>query len=239
MRGRCSVIAVAVVVIGLVAGCSSESSSDSGASESGRSTSQKSDRPLTDYLLQASDVPAGYTQANVPADQAGQVANSLLASTKDATASPAACKPDLSKLSADSLKTATASSFTNGTTGGLIASVAVPIADYVADYRKYNLGSCATHTVTSTVSGQSFTGSVRTEQIDVATPGVDGALVLRQDVTTNVPGAAPLKQSSYLAILPVTGATVSVTQKNIFGSKAPDRDAFTAAVAAVAKRIGG
>jgi len=40
-------------------------------------------------------------------------------------------------------------------------------------------------------------------------------------------------------LLPTDGATVSVTQKNILGTKAPDRDVFTAAVAAAAKRIAG
>ncbi len=239
MRAGCSVVAVAVVAIGLVAGCSSESSSDSASPASQQSASQKADRPLTDYLLQASDVPAGYTQMNIPADQAGQAADSLLASTKGSKVSPVDCQPDLSGVSVDSLKNATANYFTNATSGGLIGSNAVTDTDYVAKYRKYNLGSCTTHEVTSTVSGQSFTGSVSTEEIDIATPGVDGALVVQQDVTTNLPGAGPVKQSSYLAMLPTDGATVSVTQKNILGTKAPDRDVFTAAVAAAAKRIAG
>lgn len=239
MRASCSVVAGAVVALGLVAGCSSESSSDSGSPASQQSASQKPDRPLTGYLLQASDVPAGYTQMNIPADQANQAADSLLASTKGSKVSPASCQPDLSGVSADTLKNATANYFTNGTSGGLIGSTAVADTDYVAKYRTYNLGSCATHKVTSSVNGQSFTGSVSTEEIDIATPGVEGALVIQQDVTTNLPGTAPLKQSSFLAMLPTDGATVSVTQKNIVGTKAPDRGVFTAAVAAAAKRITG
>ncbi|MBJ7287822.1 hypothetical protein, partial [Williamsia sp.] len=222
------------MALGLVGGCSSESSSDSNSPASQQSASQKADRPLSDYLLQASDVPAGYTQMNIPADQASQAADSLLASTKGSKVSPATCQPDLSGVSADSLKNATANYFAAGTSGGLIGSTVVADTDYVAKYRKYNLGSCATHKVTSSVNGQSFTGSVTTKEIDVATPGVEGALVVQQDVTTNLPGTAPLKQSSYLAVLPADGATVSVTQKNILGTTAPDRGAFTKAVAAAA-----
>ena len=239
---------VCVASAGLVAACSSESTpaspgapTSSAQQSTGAKTTpaQTATGPLDQYLLRASDLPTGYAEITIPKDQMGSATDSLLASTKNATVSPAACQPDLSGVSADAVNKAAASYFSNGSNGDLVGSVAVADRGYVDTYRKYNLGSCATHDVTSSLNGQTFSATVTTKKIDVATPGIDGALVIQQDVATQVPGSGEIKQTSLLAVLPAKNGTVSVTLKNILGTSAPNQSAFASIVAAASKRANG
>ncbi|GAA1456505.1 hypothetical protein GCM10009619_05660 [Williamsia maris] len=192
---------------------------------------------MSDFLLTASDVPVGYTQMSVPPAQAAAAAQSILSSSKDSKVTPTSCQPDLSGASADSLAKSATAIFSNQSAGDLIVSVAVPDTKYVDNYRTFNLGSCAKHQVAGEINGQAFTGSITAKQLDVPTPGISGALVIQQDVASKLAGGPESPaQSSLIALLPVKGTTVLVSQKSILGTKVPSQTEFATVVAAAAKR---
>ncbi|MGU3292547.1 hypothetical protein [Williamsia sp. M5A3_1d] len=242
-----AIVGVAACV-GVLAGCSSDGTTalPSGAGEGGGAaagaTAQTDGKPLSSYLLQQSDVPAGFTPLQVPAS-AGDLSGSVLDATKNATITPASCQPDLSNLSSDDAANAPRALFTKASEGTSIISAVNPSSNKnasVSNFTRYNLGDCASYQLTSSVSGQSFTASVQTEDAGVEVPGIDDAVTAQQTTRTQIPGVGPRTSVVLIALIPVPGGTMTVQIGNVLGGgSAPDKSLFTTVVDAAAKRVTG
>ncbi|WP_045820804.1 hypothetical protein [Williamsia herbipolensis] len=241
-----AIVGVAACV-GVLAGCSSDGTTalPSGAGEGGATaagaSAQSNGKPLSSYLLQQSDVPAGFTELQVPSG-AGDLSGSVINATKNATITPASCQPDLSGLSTDDAENAPKALFTNASAGTSIISAVNPASNSnasVSSFRKYNLGDCSSYQLTSSVSGQSFTATVQTEDAGVEVPGVDNSVTVQQTTQTQIQGVGPRTSVVLIALIPVPGGTMTVQVGNVLGGSAPDKSLFAGVVDAAAKRVTG
>lgn len=241
-----AIVGVAACV-GVLAGCSSDGTTalPSGAGEGGATaagaSAQSNGKPLSSYLLQQSDVPAGFTEMQVQAD-AGYLTGSVINATKNATITPAACQPDLSSLSSDDAANAPKALFARGSEGTSIVSAVNPASNTYASirsFKKYNLGGCASYELTSTVNGQAFTATVQTEDAGVEVPGIDNAMTVQQTTQTQIQGVGPRTSVVLIALIPVPGGTMTVQVGNVLGGSAPDKSLFSGVVDAAAKRVTG
>ncbi|MGJ0119636.1 hypothetical protein ACQ7HM_10560 [Williamsia sp. MIQD14] len=240
-------IAGVAACVGVLAGCSSDGTTalPSGAGEQGGAaagaTAQTDGKPLSSYLLQQSDVPVGFTALQVPAG-AGDLSGSVIDATKSAKITPSSCQPDLSGLSSDDAANSPKALFTNPSAGTSIISAVNPASNKnasLSNFKKYNLGDCASYELTSSVSGQSFTATVQTEDAGVEVPGIDDALTVQQNTQTQIPGAGTRSSTVLIALIPVPGGTMTVQVGNVLGGAAPDKSLFSTVVDAAAKRVTG
>lgn len=228
------VIALSVVA----AACSSGTTTSTTQGGAVASSSQAPSKPLSAYLVQQSDVPSGYEQQQLPPGAADAV-GSITAATKDAKVAPASCQPDLSGFDAQQALSAPKAVFANGTTGAAIVTAVSTKSSgtngSVEDFRRYNLGDCATHQITTTVGGSTVTATQKATQLTVDTPGVSGAVAARIETVAQIPGSSERTTEQLVALLPIPDGAVLVSVNNLTGQ--PDESAFRQVVTAAAKKI--
>lgn len=228
------VIALSVVA----AACSSGTTTSTTQGGAVASSSQAPSKPLSAYLVQQSDVPSGYEQQQLPPGAADAV-GSITAATKDAKVALASCQPDLSGFDAQQALSAPKAIFANGTTGAAIVTAVSTKSSgtngSVEDFRRYNLGDCATHQITTTVGGSTVTATQKATQLTVDTPGVSGAVAARIETVAQIPGSSERTTEQLVALLPIPDGAVLVSVNNLTGQ--PDESAFRQVVTAAAKKI--
>ncbi|MGZ8178855.1 hypothetical protein ACXVUM_13080 [Williamsia sp. SKLECPSW1] len=227
----------------LAAACSSGSttSTTGGVQAGGSSAAQQTPaKPLSAYLLEQSDVPSGYQQQQIPPG-ANEAIGPIADATKGATVTPSSCQPDLSKFSAQEALSAPKAIFADASSGAAIVTAASTTSaganGSVEQFRRYNLGDCATHQITTTVGGNSVTATQKATQLDVDTPGVSGSVAARIETTASIPGAPARTTQQLVALLPIPNGAVLVSVNNLMGQ--PDEAVFQQVVTAAAKRIAG
>lgn len=192
-RGALGMIATSCVV---AAACSSGSTtSTTGGAQGGSSAAAAatSSKPLSAYLVQQSDVPSAYRQQQLPpgADEAvGPIADA----TKGAQVTPASCQPDLSNFSAqDALSTPKAIFADEASGAGIVSAASTRDAGAngsVEAFRRYNLGDCATHQISTSLGGTTVTSTQTATQLTVDTPGVYGSVAAHSEHGDH-PGGSP------------------------------------------------
>lgn len=236
---RIALTGVVALSVLSAAACSSGTTTSTTQGGAAASSSQSS-RPLSAYLLQQSDVPSGYQQQQLPPGAADAV-GSLTAATKGAKVTPASCQPDLSGFDAQQALSTPKAIFANGSTGAaIVTAVSTKSAGAngsVADFRRYNLGDCATHQITTTVGANSVTATQTATQLTVDTPGVSGAVAARLETVAQIPGAPERTSEQLVALLPIPDGAVLVSVNNLAGQ--PDESTFRQVVSAAAKKISG
>ncbi|MEH3155413.1 MAG: hypothetical protein PGN29_08700 [Gordonia paraffinivorans] len=229
--------AVALTMLAAVA-CSSGTTTSTTQGGAAAGTSQSASKPLSAYLLQQSDVPGGYQQQQLPPGAADAI-GTLTAATKGAKVTPSSCQPDLSGFDAQQALSTPKAIFANPSTGAVVVTAvstkSAGANGSVSDFRRYNLGDCATHTITTTVGANSVTATQKATQLTVDTPGVSGAVAARLETTATIPGSPQRTTEQLVALLPIPDGAVLVSVNNLTGQ--PDEPAFRQAVTAAAKRI--
>ncbi|WP_299575155.1 hypothetical protein [uncultured Williamsia sp.] len=222
------------------AACSSGTTTSTAQGGAAATSSQTSSKPLSAYLLQQSDIPSGYQQQQLPPGAADAV-GSITAATKGAKVTPTSCQPDLSGFDAQQALSTPKAIFANTATGAaIVTAVSTKSAGAngsVEDFRRYNLGDCATHQITTTVGANSVTATQKATQLTVDTPGVSGALAARLETTAQVPGAPERTSEQLVALLPIPDGAVLVSVNNLTAQ--PDEAVFRQVVTAAAKKISG
>ncbi|GAA2053465.1 hypothetical protein [Williamsia deligens] len=232
---------VAVSVLASAA-CSSgtTTSTTQGAAAGASASGNASSKPLTEYLLQQSDVPSGFQQQQLPPG-AGDAVGSLTDATKGAKVSPSSCQPDLSKFDAQQALSTPKALFADNSTGAAIVNAVSTTASgangSVDQFRRYNLGDCATHQITTTVGGNTVTATQKATTLDIDTPGVSGSVVVKTETVAQIPGSSTRTTGQYVALLPIPNGAVLVSVSNFMGQ--PDESVFRQVVTAAAKRISG
>ncbi|MBE7192752.1 MAG: hypothetical protein INR66_09720 [Gordonia polyisoprenivorans] len=231
---------VALSVLAAAACSSGTTTSTTQGGAAAASSTQTSSKPLSAYLLQQSDVPSGYQQQQLPPGAADAV-GSLTAATKGAKVTPASCQPDLSGFDAQQALSAPKAIFANGATGAtIVTAVSTKSAGTngsVEGFRRYNLGDCATHQITTSVGGSTVTATQKATQLTVDTPGVSGAVAARLETVAQIPGSSERTTEQLVALLPIPDGAVLVSVNNLTGQ--PDEAAFRQVVAAASKKISG
>lgn len=235
-RGALGMVAASCL---LAAACSSGTTTSTTQGGVVASSSQAS-KPLSDYLLQQSDVPGGYQQQQLPPGAADAV-GSLTAATRGAKVTPASCQPDLSGFDAGQALSTPKAIFANTATGAAIVTAvstkAAGASGSVEDFRRYNLGDCATHQITTTVGANTVTATQNATQLSVDTPGVSGGVAARLETTATIPGSSERTTEQFVALLPIPDGAVLVSVNNLTGQ--PDEAVFRQVVSAAATKISG
>lgn len=220
----------------LAVACGSESSTTDSGSASAPASSSAATKPLTSYLVQQSDVPTGFAKLDIPS---GAKLSPLADLTAGAKVSPASCKPPESAAAATEAAAAPTALFGNGVGGTTIVSAvgkaSVGVNGSAETFRRYNLGDCATHTLTVDIDGKQVTATQTATSVDVDTSGVDGVVAARIRSTATGAGSANLDATQLIALLPIPDGAVVVSVGKLSG--APDEAVFRQVVAAAAKRI--
>ncbi|WP_156377963.1 hypothetical protein [Williamsia sp. Leaf354] len=215
----------------LAVACSSESSMP----VDGTSSASVAAKSLTDYLLQPSDVPAGFQKQQIPS---GATVSPLADVTAGAKVSPTSCKPPESAAAAKEAASAPAALFGDGVGGTTIVAAvgkaSAGVNGSVESFRRYNLGDCATHTLTAEVDGAQVTATQTAAPIEVDTAGVNGVVAARIRSMAKASGSN-IDATQFVAVLPVPDGAVLVSVSKLRG--APDEAVFRQVVAAAARRI--
>ncbi len=202
--------ATAIAAVALVAGCSSSSTSAPPTS-SAVSSSGGFVAPLTQFVLQERDMPAGFRSMSLTDQQRSAAIADVGGPAPGSTVTPTQCQPDPSLVPAPTAARHAVSAFVDQSSGVLVTSTASRENPTSAIYARYHVDGCGTRTV-ATSSG---TVSVTETRIPVVIRGVTDPVVVEQRSSVPLAGFAQSTTSALIAVFDVKGTTVTVSQRSL------------------------
>ncbi|WP_299575307.1 hypothetical protein [uncultured Williamsia sp.] len=205
-------VVVAIAAVALVAGCSSSSTSAPPTS-SVASSSAGFVAPLTQFVLQERDMPAGFRSMSLTDQQRSATIADVGGPAPGSTVSPAQCQPDPSLVPAPTASRHAVSAFVDQASGVLVTSTASREDPTSAIYARYHVDGCGTRTV-RTSSG---TVSVTETRIPIVIRGVTDPVVVEQTSSVSLAGFAQSTTHALIAVFDVKGTTVTVSRRSLTG----------------------
>ncbi|MGC5258140.1 hypothetical protein ACPXCG_17495 [Gordonia sp. DT218] len=210
----------AMATITMVAGCGG-AGSDAAAADTSPAGSDVT-VPPKDLVLSGSELPRGYQEMPIPADQMQKSADGMLDATRGADISPAACAPpsaipDTMDMSEMGMLVAALGSTT-------LAEVVTADHGDMTAIRKSTTGDC--EKVTAAIKNGDAAGSSSTivnTPMDVPDSRADDVFAVKQTSTSTVNGRE-VTATSLLGWATVGGYSVAVTSGGLLG--APDAVVF-------------
>ncbi len=223
---RIALTGVVALSVLATAACSSGTTTSTTQGAAAGSSTQTSSKPLSTYLLQQSDIPSGYRNTAA----AGCRGRGRFSHRRDEGRQG---HPGVVPARPVGLRCATGALDPQGhlrehcDRAAIVTAVSTKSAGAngsVEDFRRYNLGDCSTHQITTTVGANSVTATQTATQLTVDTPGVSGALAARLETTAQIPGAPERTSEQLVALLPIPDGAVLVSVNNLAGQ--PDESVF-------------
>ncbi len=203
----CASVGIAAAVV--LAGCSSSTTSAPPTS-SAVSSSAGFVAPLTQFVLQERDMPAGFRSMSLTGQQRSAAIADVGGPAPGSTVTPAQCQPDATLVPAPTADRHAVSAFVDQSSGVLVTSTASRENPTSAIYARYHVDGCGTRTV-RTSSG---TTSVTEMRIPIVIRGVTDPVVVEQTSDVPLTGFAPATTHALVAVFDVKGTTVTVSQRS-------------------------
>lgn len=211
--------------IAMLAGCSDggEGNSSDSATTSVADDPSASDgagSAVSELVLTAADLPAGYQVMPVPKEQLQQTADSMLKASQSSNVKPAKCaQPSALPENLDISKLGMLMASSGGT---MLTELVFPSERDLEPMRQAMTGDCSKISGTIDTEGQKVKSTVTYQVVEVPKGKADSVFAVRQNTVAEV-GGQKVATTMINGWAIVDGYTVAVTSG---GMSAPDKDAF-------------
>lgn len=227
---RMSSVVAVVAVVGLAAGCGSDSGSTAAPGKSGDATATKVDgapaptKPAKDLVLTAAELPAGIEVVPVTNAQLQSAVSQFTDAASTMKSTPAECGSQTSVLDATSKIDVSKIGMVVGTSKtGFVASTVLAAKPDIAKLRKAYTGPCKTVSAEITTMGQNVSTRITTTVLEGPATKASELVVVKQSSASKA-GGVDVHEESYQGFAQVGGYSVTVNVKAMTG--APDKAMF-------------
>ncbi|MGZ8178926.1 hypothetical protein ACXVUM_13435 [Williamsia sp. SKLECPSW1] len=235
-RRTCFAVVLGLAVVA-AAGCSSSTSTParSATSSSAPSSSAAFVPPLTQFVLQERDMPAGFVVMPLSDDQRSSAVSAVTGAAPGTTVTPSRCQPDPTLVPEPTLSLHAVSAFADKASELLVTSTASRQGPRSAVFARYDVDGCGTRTVTSSAG----TTTITAKRVPIVIRGVTDPVVIEQTSSTPLAGFPPSTTRALTAVFDVKGVTVTLSQRPLTAATPLNRVAFQALVRVAAAQAMG